>query len=262
MTAENHTRKPSNGPAPIYLIPWDPDSQEHVDRMTLQRIACGWKVKDVDGWRDPQRKGEIGLYWVVLHPNHPDTPSRIEKHFAAYPGEVEALLDTGLTILGRPHKPDPLIPFFHPIGHIALNAINSEPELETSLSNGVLSLVNFYISTALQGLGLGGVALEYCENMAKEEFGVKAITLGTIANEEVRADSPRRIALKRPMPIVTNQDWYSRRGYKLYHRKEAAWVDTDETGKEWPVLGIYAQGSLIRQITDHHTIEHLIPMVG
>jgi len=50
---------------PIYLIPWDPDSQEHVDRMKLQRVACGWKVEQVDSWRDTQRKGDIGLHWVV-----------------------------------------------------------------------------------------------------------------------------------------------------------------------------------------------------
>ncbi|KAI1752697.1 hypothetical protein F4782DRAFT_111955 [Xylaria castorea] len=245
MTVDSHTGNSSNGSASTYLIPWDPDSQEHVDRMKLQRMACGWKVNDVEGWRDPQRKGQIGLHWVVLRPDHPDTPSRIERHFAAYSGEVEALSDSSSTILGRPHKPDPLIPLFHPIGHIALDAVTHKPELETSLSNGVLSLMNFYISTALQGLGLGGVALECCEKMAKKEFGAKAITLDTIANEEVRADSPRRIALKRPMPIVTVQDWYSRRGYKVYHRKEVAWYDVDDTGKEWPVSGVYMRKNLI-----------------
>ncbi|KAI8948545.1 hypothetical protein F4801DRAFT_604347 [Xylaria longipes] len=244
MTADNQVRKSSSGPAPIYLIPWDPDSQEHVDRMRLQRIACGWKVEEVEGWRDPQRKGDIGLHWVVLHPDHPDTPSRLERHFAGHSSEVEALLDSNTMILGRPHKRDPLIPFFHPVGHIALNAVTPKPELETSLSNGILSLVNFYISTALQSLGLGGVALECCEKMAKEAFGAKTITLDTIANEEVRADSPRRIALKRPTPTVTNQDWYSRRGYKVYSRKEIAWYDIDDTGKKWPVSGVFMRKDL------------------
>ncbi|KAH8163540.1 hypothetical protein CIB48_g4726 [Xylaria polymorpha] len=245
MTVDNHARKPSSGPAPMYLIPWDPESQEHVDRLTLQRIACGWKVDDVEGWRDPQKKGQIGIHWVVLHPDHPDTPSRLERHFAAHPNEVEALLDSSTVILGRPHKRDPLVPFFHPVGHIALDAVTPKPELKTSLSNGILSISNFYISTGLQNLGLGRVALECCEKMAKEEFGARAITLDTIANEEVRADSPRRIALRRPTPVITNQDWYSRRGYKLYLRKEASWFDIDDTGKEWAVTGVFMRKDLV-----------------
>ncbi len=61
----NSTGKSSSNAVPVYLIPWDPDSQEHVDRMKLQRIACGWKVEQVDGWKDAQRKGHAGLHWVV-----------------------------------------------------------------------------------------------------------------------------------------------------------------------------------------------------
>ncbi|KAJ2997228.1 hypothetical protein NUW58_g712 [Xylaria curta] len=202
MPVDEHARKPSSGPTPVYLVPWDPDSQQHVDRMRLQRIACGWKVDQVEGWRDTQRKGLIGLHWVVLHPGHPETPERMERHFTAYPNEVEALSDSCAMILGRPHKREPLIPSFHPVGHIALDAVTPHPELETSLSNGTLSLMNFYISTALQSIGLGGAALASCEKMAKEEFNAKAITLETISNEECRADSPRRIAMKRPIPTV------------------------------------------------------------
>ncbi|KAI0468471.1 hypothetical protein F4859DRAFT_205194 [Xylaria cf. heliscus] len=245
MTVDNQVRNSGGSTAPMYLIPWDPDSQEHVDRMKLQRIACGWKVDEVEGWRDPQRKGLIGLHWVVLHPDHPDTPSRLEKHFAAHPSEVEALSDSARTILGRPHKLDPLIPFFHPIGHIALDAVTSKPELETSLSDGILSLCNFYISTGLQGLGLGGAALTSCERMAKGEFGAKAITLDTIADKECLPDSPRRIAMKRPIPKITNQEWYTRRGYKFYYLKEVGWYDVDDTGKEWPVSAVYMRKDLV-----------------
>ena len=94
--------------------------------------------------------------------------------------------------------------------------------------------------------------------MAKEEFGAKAITLETIANSEVHPDSPRRIAMKRPLLTVsllfrivvevdlallrltwhrqvTNEDWYTRHGYRVYAHRKVAWVDVDETGKEWPV---------------------------
>ncbi|KAI0409836.1 hypothetical protein F4802DRAFT_592720 [Xylaria palmicola] len=245
MPINNQVQKSGLDGAPIYLIPWDPNSQEHVDRMKLQRIVCGWKVEQVDEWREPQRQGQIGLYWVVLHPNHPETPARLARHFAAHSDEVEALLDSCTMILGRPHRSDPLVPFFHPVGHIALYSVTPDPVFEASLTNGVLTLMNFYISTALQNLGLGGVALQACERIASAEFGVKAITLETIANEECRAGSPRRIAMKRPIPTITNQDWYSRRGYKVYCRKEIAWVDIDETGHEWPVRGVYLRKDLV-----------------
>ncbi|KAI1282696.1 hypothetical protein F5Y07DRAFT_350637 [Xylaria sp. FL0933] len=246
MAANNDTGKPSSGPAAVYLIPWDPDSQEHVDRMKLQRIACGWKFDQVDkSWRDRQRNGQTGLHWVVLHPDHPETPSRLESHFAAYPNQVEALLDSCKTILGRPHKPDPLVPFFHPVGHIALDAVTDIPELETSLSNEVLSLMHFYISSALRNRGLGGAAMAYCEKMAREEFGAKAITLETVANEECAVDSPRRIALHRPILAITNQDWYERHGYRVYLNQKAAWTDIDDTGKEWPTTNSLLRKELV-----------------
>lgn len=49
----------------LILIPWDPDSPEHVDRLVQQRIACGWKREYVENWQDQQREGKIGLHWVV-----------------------------------------------------------------------------------------------------------------------------------------------------------------------------------------------------
>lgn len=51
--------------AGIILIPWDPDSPDHINRMKQQRIACGWKVDDVDSWAELQRLGKIGLHWIV-----------------------------------------------------------------------------------------------------------------------------------------------------------------------------------------------------
>lgn len=99
----------------------------------------------------------------MLNLDHPESPSRLESHIAAYPSEATALSDTCKAILGRPHKPDPLVPQFHPVGHIGLDSVTHEPQLETSLANGILSLMNFYISTALQGRGLGGAAMAYCE---------------------------------------------------------------------------------------------------
>ncbi|KAI0393722.1 hypothetical protein F5Y17DRAFT_431037 [Xylariaceae sp. FL0594] len=231
---------------PIYLIPWDPDSEDHVERMKRQRIACGWKVEQVESWREPQRKGDSGLYWVVLHPNHPLTPSRLEKHFAAYPDESSPLLDTCKFILGRRSRADHDSPLksFHPVGHVSLDAVTRDPEMRTSMAGGVLSLMNFYVSRALQNMGLGGAVMTEVERIAKQDFGAKAITLYTIAHEECLPDTPRRIALKKPAPKISNQEWYTRRGYKVYGRNDAAWTDVDDTGREWPTRAVYMRKEL------------------
>lgn len=49
----------------VELIAWDPESTQHVERMRLQRIACGWKQEKVESWRGLQRAGKITLQWVV-----------------------------------------------------------------------------------------------------------------------------------------------------------------------------------------------------
>ncbi|KAI1267459.1 hypothetical protein F5Y18DRAFT_303512 [Xylariaceae sp. FL1019] len=246
MDTNSKDNKSVRGPGAVYLIPWDPDSQDHIDRMKLQRIACGWKVDEVDSWPQKQKKGVVGLHWVVLDPAHPKTPERLEAHFAAYPNATEALPDTCKTVLGRRHKPDPLFSFFHPVGHISLDAETYEgSKLQTSLADGILSLVNFFISEPLQSVGLGGAAMDYCERMARDLFSAKAITLSTIAKEECGPDSPRRIAMKRPIPKITNQDWYARRGYVVYAEKTPGWFDIDEHGKKWPVKSICMRKTLI-----------------
>jgi hypothetical protein len=51
--------------ASVDLIPWDPDSTDHVQRMVQQRVACGWNHDHVEAWRGYQRDGKLGLYWIV-----------------------------------------------------------------------------------------------------------------------------------------------------------------------------------------------------
>jgi hypothetical protein len=49
----------------MILIPWDPESLEHVQRLYQQRVACGWYEQDIESWRDRQRSGAIALQWIV-----------------------------------------------------------------------------------------------------------------------------------------------------------------------------------------------------
>ncbi|KAI2640936.1 hypothetical protein GGS21DRAFT_502376 [Xylaria nigripes] len=220
--------------APVILVPWDPDSPDHVERMRLQRIACGWDVEQVDHWREAQSAGEMGLHWVVLHPDHPKTTLRLDAHLAAFPNEVEALQDSSKMILGHPHKSESLMRSFHPVGHVAITTVAPKPELETSLANGILSLMTFYISTVLQNNGLGGAALRLCEKMAKEELGAKTLTLETIASDFNSNDNPLLMMLGLKPTVLSNQDWYSHYGYKVY-RDNVTSVYFEKIDKEWPV---------------------------
>lgn len=51
--------------AKTVLVPWDPESKDHYDRMVEQRKACGWRVAEVPAWKEKQPKGIKMLYWVV-----------------------------------------------------------------------------------------------------------------------------------------------------------------------------------------------------
>jgi hypothetical protein len=52
----------------IRLVPWDPESEEHVERLYQQRVACTWKKEEVQSWRNLQRSGEMSIQWIVRVP--------------------------------------------------------------------------------------------------------------------------------------------------------------------------------------------------
>lgn len=50
----------------VELIPWDPESADHVERMFDQRVQCGWGADKVrDSWTEWQRSGMRSLFWLV-----------------------------------------------------------------------------------------------------------------------------------------------------------------------------------------------------
>lgn len=92
----------------IKLIPWDYDSNEHVERMFLQRLACGWRSDEVrEKWTTLGREGKKTTYWVVctglilpmatifhttdsvalqvLRDDFPDREKLLAQHIAGYP---------------------------------------------------------------------------------------------------------------------------------------------------------------------------------
>lgn len=50
----------------VQFIPWDPDSEEHVQRLIQQRIACRWDSDMVESrWKEMQRLGHKSIHWIV-----------------------------------------------------------------------------------------------------------------------------------------------------------------------------------------------------
>jgi len=67
--APERPTQPVTGPVrqkvEVQLIPWDPDNEDHVKMLYDQRVACGWKEGMVKTWRKLQRRGDMGIHFVV-----------------------------------------------------------------------------------------------------------------------------------------------------------------------------------------------------
>lgn len=52
--------------ATIKLVPWDPESDSHIQRLVEQRKACGWAAEQVPQlWRDAHLAGTKCIWWIV-----------------------------------------------------------------------------------------------------------------------------------------------------------------------------------------------------
>lgn len=63
----------------VDLVPWDPESADHIDRLVEQRYQCGWAYgRDLIGktWKDAHLAGTKCMYWIVrslFHESHQST---------------------------------------------------------------------------------------------------------------------------------------------------------------------------------------------
>lgn len=72
---------------------------------------------------------------------------------------------------------------FIPVGHISLDSENEDPNAADAM-RGIYRISSFYISTALQGGGVGRAAMDEIERLATTEpLNAKTLTLGTVAND-------------------------------------------------------------------------------
>jgi hypothetical protein len=61
----------------IVLVPWDPVSAEHVERLYEQRLQCGWDKQRVEGWREKQTTGRKCIFWIVSGHENTRQPSNL-----------------------------------------------------------------------------------------------------------------------------------------------------------------------------------------
>ncbi|KAK9336150.1 hypothetical protein V1521DRAFT_437620 [Lipomyces starkeyi] len=53
----------------VILVPWDPNSSEHIQRLYEQRVAFGWKEDMIGKWQGLQREGKMTIpngWYVIL----------------------------------------------------------------------------------------------------------------------------------------------------------------------------------------------------
>ncbi|KFX95135.1 hypothetical protein V490_03999 [Pseudogymnoascus sp. VKM F-3557] len=243
----------------LTLIPWDPESEEHRDRLYVQRVACGWKYDRIDKWCKRQRDGSMSIHWVVLDPSEPKTAERIAQHIAKHPKEATPLQDSAVAVGGRPRDSSSsrLLEPFMPVGHISVDTVASTPEPTTLLAdpaNHRYHLSALYISSAIQGGGIGSATMEAAEHMAATVLGATVITLDTWDRRLITDDSKKEWREKFEYysppalgpPKFDPQGWYQRLGYKVIKEIEefderSGYCLKREDGKAWCIPSVYME---------------------
>jgi hypothetical protein len=130
----------------------------------------------------------------------PSKAVKITQHLKVYPSETTTLSDTALSFGGKPRLPS-LSPetTFIPIGHISLDSENSDPTCSSEYK-----ISTFYVSSALQGKGIGRAAMDAVERMATAEpLNAKTLWLYTSANDNYsdpeKMEALEKVGIKAPV---------------------------------------------------------------
>jgi Acetyltransferase (GNAT) family len=136
----------------------------------------------------------------VLPESDAERDEKIKRHTAAFPKESEPILDSATALGGKPRTAT-LGRKFIPVGHISLNK-EYETDGYAEPTEGLYWIATFYISAALQFMGLGRAAMDGAEKMAiSDPLCAKTLALSTVANEYEGKDE-RWAALGREPPKV------------------------------------------------------------
>ncbi|KAJ5917287.1 hypothetical protein N7466_010841 [Penicillium verhagenii] len=199
----------------VSLIPWDPLSEPHRERLYQQRVECSWDMDKVNEiWKDAQLRGEKCIYWIVLETDESEQ------------NPDSKLIDTAASINAVPRQPSKTQ--FQPIGHISLDSKNEESahvDLDIP-STGVFWIKSFFVRQSVQGKGTGRAAMDEVEkggDQVREDFA-KA-TYGSVP--------------KLTFEKIVNEDWYSRRGYRGIKIVQNFFDVRDRSGKKWDAKAIF-----------------------
>ncbi|KAH8681578.1 hypothetical protein BX600DRAFT_26435 [Xylariales sp. PMI_506] len=220
MASSKHAQK-------VRLIPWDPTSEQQVERMYDQRVACGWRAEEVPAWVESAKSGKRIFYWVILTDKAVGRNEMLEMHLKAYPKEAAFLTDTAQEIYSTPRQPTG--EEFNPIGHVALEVHSGEEDEKLGLPpKGAVWIHGLYISYVLQNAGLGAAAMDHIETVAAQApLNGKMVVIDTIAAEmQLRPEVTKPIYADRGIPVPTKplQEWYARRDYELFNQLRAGYT--------------------------------------
>ncbi|KAL2858587.1 hypothetical protein BJY01DRAFT_1361 [Aspergillus pseudoustus] len=222
-----------SSPSEVTLIPWDPLSESHKILLFKQRVECSWDMELVQEiWRDEQIRGEKCIYWIALPDND------------LVGGEHEKLMDTAVSINAATRQPTQAT--FIPIGHISLDSRNKKAEkmhLEIPSEN-VFWIKALFILHTLRGKGFGRAAMDKIEGIAVQEpLHAKTLMLDTVEREDQLREEFAR-ATYGGVPKITNQDWYSSRGYKCLKIVQNYYDAKDKNGKMWDTKTVFMRKDL------------------
>jgi GNAT superfamily N-acetyltransferase len=178
-------------------------------------------------------------------------------HESQVTSEDEKLQDTATAINTVPRQPTE--ESFIPIGHISLDSKNVEAEhIDLDLpSKNVFWIKTFYIRQHIQGQGIGRAAMDEVESMAvREPLQAKTLMLDTVQKDDQKREEFAN-ATYGGIPKVsellkfeifdqvthymqtTNEEWYSRRGYRLIKTMQNYYRVADKNGKVWDTKTVF-----------------------
>jgi hypothetical protein len=124
----------------------------------------------------------------VLSEDDPQKEFKLAQHVMQHPEEKDPIVDTAISLAGKPRTTLRLSEAFIPVGHISLDFYNPDPSLANP-SKWIFYISTFYVSRALQGGGLGRAAMDAIERMAIEPpLNAKVLALDTLAREQALDD--------------------------------------------------------------------------
>jgi GNAT superfamily N-acetyltransferase len=195
----------------------------------------------------------------VLDPSEPKTAERIAQHIAKHPKEATPLQDSAVAVGGRPRDSSSsrLLEPFMPVGHISVDTVASTPEPTTLLAdpaNHRYHLSALYISSAIQGGGIGSATMEAAEHMAATVLGATIITLDTwdrrLITDDSKTEWREKFEYYSPPalgpPKFDPQGWYQRLGYKVIKEiqefdERSGYCLKREDGKAWCIPSVYME---------------------